>query len=98
MRRRVVFFPHSWQGITMAGNMQFAAKLLLGTTVLASGAGGLFYASTHGWSVAGVGHGATQSEATPGLDAIASEWSADPASGKPAPAEPASNKPAGDAI
>src|SRR5436853_6695193 len=93
MRRRVVFFPHSWQGITMAGNMQFAAKLLLGTTVLASGGGGVYYASTHGWSLPGLSHEATRSATTSDLDAIASGWSAEPASG-----EPASSKPAGDAV
>jgi uncharacterized repeat protein (TIGR01451 family) len=34
----------------MAGKLQFAAKILLGTGLLASGVGGVYYAATHGIS------------------------------------------------
>src|SRR4051812_21148882 len=61
------------QGITMAGKMQLVAKLLLGTAVLATGGSGVYYASTHGWSLHALSRGTTQS--TPSeLDAVASAW------------------------
>ena len=34
----------------MAGKLQLAAKCLLGTTLLASGTGGVYYATSHGWN------------------------------------------------
>src|SRR5215211_5891247 len=60
----------------MAGKFQFAAKCLLGTTLLASGSGGVYYASTHGWSLPGTVQIKKQPAAE--LDAVASAW-AEPA-------------------
>jgi uncharacterized repeat protein (TIGR01451 family) len=56
----------------MAGKIQLAAKCLLGTTLLASGSGGVFYATTHGWSLPGAGQTAKQS--TSELEALAGAW------------------------
>jgi uncharacterized repeat protein (TIGR01451 family) len=55
----------------MAGKIQLAAKLLLGTTMLASSAGGVYYASTHGWSLLSASRN-TKTSAE--LDAVASAW------------------------
>lgn len=64
----------------MAGKIQFAAKCLLGTTLLASGSGGVYYATTHGWSLPGAAQ--TKKQPAAELDAVASAW-AEPAT-KPA--------------
>jgi uncharacterized repeat protein (TIGR01451 family) len=56
----------------MAGKIQLAAKVLLGTTVLASGAGGVYYGTTHGWSLPGQNKAVKQPSAD--LDAVASAW------------------------
>src|SRR4051794_41235127 len=60
----------------MAGKIQFAAKCLLGTTLLASGSGGVYYASTHGWSLPSAEQ--TNKQPAAELDAVASAW-AEPA-------------------
>src|SRR6185436_5391469 len=60
----------------MAGKLQLAAKCLLGTTLLASGSGGVYYATTQGWSLPGAGQTAKQPAAE--LDAVAGAW-AEPA-------------------
>src|SRR4051794_36459764 len=60
----------------MAGKIQFAAKCLLGTTLLASGSGGVYYASTHGWSLPSADK--TKKQPAAELDAVASAW-AEPA-------------------
>lgn len=60
----------------MAGKIQLAAKCLLGTTLLASGSGGVYYATTHGWSLPGASQTAKQPAAE--LDAVAGAW-AEPA-------------------
>src|ERR1700741_5315886 len=56
----------------MAGKIQLAAKCLLGTTLLASGTGGVYYATTHGWALPGAGQ-AVKQPATE-LDAVAGAW------------------------
>ena len=56
----------------MAGKIQLAAKCLLGTTLLASGSGGVYYGTTHGWSLPGAGQTAKQPAAE--LDAVAGAW------------------------
>jgi uncharacterized repeat protein (TIGR01451 family) len=58
----------------MAGKLQLAAKCLLGTTLLASGTGGVYYATTHGWT----GPAKTAKHSTAELDALAGAW-AEPA-------------------
>src|SRR5437868_11655598 len=58
----------------MAGKMQFAAKCLLGTTLLASGTGGVYYATLHGWSLPGHQQETKQAAASD-LDAVAGAWS-----------------------
>src|SRR4051812_14174039 len=60
----------------MAGKIQLAAKCLLGTTLLASGSGGVYYASTHGWSLPSADQ--TKKQPAAELDAVASAW-AEPA-------------------
>ena len=60
----------------MAGKIRLAAKCLLGTTLLASGSGGVYYATTHGWSLPGASQTAKQPAAL--LDAVAGAW-AEPA-------------------
>src|SRR5215212_8846801 len=64
----------------MAGKIQFAAKCLLGTTLLASGSGGVYYATTHGWSLPAASQ--TAKQPTGELDAIAGAW-AEPAAKHP---------------
>ena len=57
----------------MAGKLRVAAKLILGTTVLASGGGGAYYYTTHGLALPGF----MLSEKPPAvaeLDAVASAW------------------------
>ncbi len=56
----------------MAGKIQLAAKYLLGTTLLASGTGGVYYGTTHGWSLPGANQAAKQSASD--LDAVTSAW------------------------
>jgi uncharacterized repeat protein (TIGR01451 family) len=56
----------------MAGKMQLAAKCLLGTTLLASGSGGVYYATTHSWSQPAAVQPAKQPAGE--LDAVASAW------------------------
>ncbi len=63
----------------MAGKLQLAAKCLLGTTLLASGGGGVYYASTHSWTVPGLSHGTKPPAASNSLDDVASAW-AEPSS------------------
>ncbi len=63
----------------MAGKMQLAAKILLGSTVLASGGGGVYYATTHDWT--GL-HQNAKRPAASDLDALASAW-AEPAASQP---------------
>jgi uncharacterized repeat protein (TIGR01451 family) len=58
----------------MAGKLQLAAKCLLGTTLLASGTGGVYYATSHGWT----SPAKTAKHSTPELDALAGAW-AEPA-------------------
>src|SRR5437870_1867348 len=60
----------------MAGKMQLAAKCLLGTTLLASGTGGVYYATSHGWCAPG--HQGAKEAAASDLDAVASAWSEPP--------------------
>src|SRR5215211_2930256 len=60
----------------MAGKIQFAAKCLLGTTLLASGSGGVYYATTQDWSLPGTAQ--TKKQPATELDAVASAW-AEPA-------------------
>ncbi len=57
----------------MAGKMRFAAKCLLGLTLLASGGGGVYYAKTHDWTLPALSHGETKPAASD-LDAVASAW------------------------
>jgi len=61
----------------MAGKMRLAAKCLLGTTLLASGTGGVYYATTQDWSQFTFGRTASKPGASD-LDAVASAW-AEPA-------------------
>lgn len=56
----------------MAGKFQFAAKILLGTSLLASGAGGVYYAATHGDSWPGSTHDDKQAAAN--LEAVVNAW------------------------
>ncbi len=56
----------------MAGKIRLAAKCLLGTTLLASGSGGVYYATTHGWSLPGAGQ--TVKRSSTELDAVAGAW------------------------
>jgi uncharacterized repeat protein (TIGR01451 family) len=56
----------------MAGKIQFAAKCLLGTTLLASGSGGVYYAATHRESLPAAGQTTKQPAAE--LDAVAGAW------------------------
>src|SRR3954470_17226349 len=58
----------------MVGKLQLAAKCLLGTTLLASGTGGVFYATTHGWT----SPAKPAKHSTAELDALAGAW-AEPA-------------------
>jgi uncharacterized repeat protein (TIGR01451 family) len=58
----------------MAGKLQLAAKCLLGTTLLASGTGGVYYATSHGWT----SPAKTAKHSTAELDALAGAW-AEPA-------------------
>ena len=57
----------------MAGKIQLAAKVLLGTTLLTSGAGGVYYATANGWSLPGLHQEGTQKSQSE-LDAVASAW------------------------
>src|SRR6478609_2256458 len=59
----------------MAGKLQLAAKCLLGTTLLASGSGGVYYATTHGWT----SPAKTAKHSTAELDALAGAWAEPPA-------------------
>ncbi|HMC11714.1 MAG TPA: hypothetical protein VKH44_10505, partial [Pirellulaceae bacterium] len=61
-----------------------AAKCLLGTTLLASGSG-VYYASTHGWSLPGTGQTAKQPATE--LDALAGAWAVPPAKNAPGAAD-----------
>jgi uncharacterized repeat protein (TIGR01451 family) len=54
----------------MAGKLQLAAKCLLGTTLLGSGIGGVYYATTHGWT----SHPTAAKQRASNLDAVASAW------------------------
>lgn len=55
----------------MAGKLQLAAKCLLGTTLLGSGTGGVYYATTHGWT----SHPTVSArQPASNLDAVASAW------------------------
>jgi uncharacterized repeat protein (TIGR01451 family) len=63
----------------MAGRLGFAAKFFLGTTVLAGGGTGAWYATSQGWPtlIGGAGETAAASAETPAnadLDAVASAW------------------------
>lgn len=62
----------------MAGKMRVAAKLFLGTTVLASGGGGAYYYTTHGLPLPGIAQ-QQKAPAASDLDAVASAW-AEPSS------------------
>src|SRR5262245_10731247 len=79
VRPLVPEFLNSREAI-MAGKLQLAAKCLLGTTLLASGTAGVYYATTYGWSLPGAGQTTKQPAAE--LDAVAGAW-AEPAT-KPA--------------
>ena len=57
----------------MAGKMRVAAKLFLGTTVLASGGGGAYYYTTHGLVLPNFSQ-SDKPAATADLDAVASAW------------------------
>src|SRR6478735_8036820 len=70
----------------MAGKMQLAAKCLLGTTLLASGTGGVYYATTNGWTSRPL----KPKQQTAELDALTSAW-AEPAA-KHAPTADQSSK------
>ena len=59
----------------MAGKLQLAAKCLLGTTLLASGSGGVYYATTHGWT----SPAKTATHSTAELDVLAGAWAEPPA-------------------
>lgn len=69
----------------MAGKLQLAAKVLLGTTLMGSGTGGVYYATTHDWTGASQTAEAKQ-PATSDLDAVMSAWTA-PAAKKSADAD-----------
>jgi uncharacterized repeat protein (TIGR01451 family) len=69
----------------MAGKMQFAAKLFLGTTVLASGGAGTYYYAHGGWPIAAPAAATQEAAGTAtDLDAVASAW-AEPAASKHGP-------------
>lgn len=57
----------------MAGKIRIAAKLFLGTSVLATIGGGAYYYTTHGFSLPGSLHSKSHASATE-LDAVASAW------------------------
>jgi uncharacterized repeat protein (TIGR01451 family) len=65
----------------MAGKIQLAAKVLLGTTLLTSGAGGVYYATANGWSLAGR-QGESAENSRPEIDAVASAWTESAAKSK----------------
>src|SRR5881394_1817363 len=69
----------------MSGKLKLAAKCLLGTTLLASGSGGVYYATTHGWSLPNAGQ--TAKKPATELDALAGAWAVPPAKHTPGAAD-----------